>query len=395
MFGIGVVSKLYLNQDSDLLQQGDKISLLLPSDLHPDNAVPGQQQQTPVRTPGLRISSLNVSPKTQADAEPVSEPMVFTQVPDLSDAPVTLSLPVEKMASPEQVSKPAIPAVVRYMEEPDAHRFDGTIKAGPGSNIPRAIRPSVTKLIDKARKKTSWQVYFSPSVSYRKLSGHATRSNYSYSGFAYSANLGFPTDVNNAVTHIPAIGIEVGTALIYKLTPEIRIRMGLQLNHNQYNVEAYSYKPEIATYGANSLSTFARPINTVSYFRNFNGYTRSTLKNERFMVSLPVGLELTLLGNERISFNVASTIQPTYVFNNRSYLISTDLKNYAQEPSLYRKWNFNTSFEAFLSIQTRTVRWNIGPQVRYQLMSSYKENYPIQENLFDYGIRIGLSKTLK
>jgi hypothetical protein len=40
---------------------------------------------------------------------------------------------------------------------------------------------------------------------------------------------------------------------------------------------------------------------------------------------------------------------------------------------LYRKWNVNTGAEAFLGINTGSVKWVVGPQFRYQLLSSYKD----------------------
>ncbi len=246
--------------------------------------------------------------------------------------------------------------------------------------------------IGKVKKKTSWQMYMSPTVSYRKLIGQASKSNYSYSGFAYSANLGFPTDVNDAVTHKPSVGIELGTAFLYPVTKNFRLKAGLQLNLNNYQVEAYSYIPEIAPYGAGN---FTQPINTVSYYRNFNGFDKTWLKNSHFMISVPLGVELTVIGNKKVAFNIASTIQPTYVINNQAYLVSTNLKNYAQEPSLYRKWNLNAGGEAFMSINTGSVKWVVGPQIRYQILSSYKEKYPIKEHLIDYGFKIGVTKTLK
>jgi hypothetical protein len=119
------------------------------------------------------------------------------------------------------------------------------------------------------------------------------------------------------------------------------------------------------------------------------------LKNAHMMVSVPLGIEVSLIGNSRVKFNVASTIQPTYVINNEAYLISTNLKNYAQEPSLYRKWNVHAGAEAFLSINTGSFSWVLGPQFRYQILSSYKEKYPIKEHLMDFGFKIGVNKTIR
>jgi hypothetical protein len=48
-----------------------------------------------------------------------------------------------------------------------------------------------------------------------------------------------------------------------------------------------------------------------------------------------------------------------------------------------------------VSIQTLGVKWTVGPQIRYQIFSSYKKEYPIIEHLKDYGFKIGLSKTIK
>jgi hypothetical protein len=249
--------------------------------------------------------------------------------------------------------------------------------------------------IGKARKKTMWQLYASPTASYRKLIGKASTANYNYSGLAYSANLGFPSDVNDAVTHKPSIGVEIGTALIYPVSKNFRLKAGLQFNFNNYNVEAYSYAPEMAPFGGNGPGNFGQPINTVAYYRNFSGFDKTWLRNSHFMISVPLGVEITVVGNSKVSFNIASTIQPTYVINNQAYLVSTNLKNYAQEPSLYRKWNVNTGAEAFMSINTGTFKWVIGPQFRYQLLSSYKDKYPIKEHLIDFGFKVGVNKTLK
>ena len=249
--------------------------------------------------------------------------------------------------------------------------------------------------ISQFSRKSGIQLYFSPTVSYRKLIGQASKSSFSYNGFPYSANFGFPSDVNDAVTHKPALGIELGSALTYPLGRHFRVKAGLQFNLNNYDIEAYSYVPEIASLSAGGPSGFSQPISAVSYYRNFSGYSRTWLRNSHFMVSMPLGIEMNLFASKRVSFNVASTIQPTYVINNRSYLISTNLKNYAQEPSLYRKWNVNAGAEAYLSVNTGSYKWIMGPQFRYQILSSYKDKYPIREHLVDYGFKVGIQKVLK
>jgi hypothetical protein len=56
-----------------------------------------------------------------------------------------------------------------------------------------------------------------------------------------------------------------------------------------------------------------------------------------------------------------------------------------------RKWNVNTSFETFVAYSTGKMNWQVGPQVRYQLLSSFVTEYPVKEHLFDFGLKIGVS----
>jgi hypothetical protein len=106
---------------------------------------------------------------------------------------------------------------------------------------------------------------------------------------------------------------------------------------------------------------------------------------------MPVGAEVDLIGDDKVQFGVGGTIQPTYVLGDRAYLLSTDYKNYAEVPWLIRRWNINTAFETFVSYSTGRMKWQVGPQVRYQLLSSFVDEYPVKENLFDFGLKVGVS----
>ena len=106
---------------------------------------------------------------------------------------------------------------------------------------------------------------------------------------------------------------------------------------------------------------------------------------------MPIGIEVNLIGDDKVQFGVAGTIQPTYVLGDRAYLLSTDYKNYALVPWLIRRWNANTALEAFVSYSTGKMKWQVGPQVRYQLLSSFVDEYPVEENLFDFGLKVGIS----
>ena len=262
------------------------------------------------------------------------------------------------------------------------------------SSISSAIE-SVMEQAKKIKKNASWQIYATPTMGYRRLSGEASRSNYQYSVFSLSTNAAFARNVKDAVSHKPGMGFEIGTAMFYPLSKKLNFKAGLQANYNHYQIEAFSAIPEIANYGMNNYGFGSYPISAVSFYRNNGGYSPAILRNEHYMVSIPVGIDYEVAGTKKLNFSVASTIQPTYVFANYSYLLSTDLKHYAKEPTLNRRWNMNAAIEANLNMEKGGFKWSIAPQFRYQMLSSFKSKYPIKENLMDFGIKVGVIKTIK
>lgn len=229
-------------------------------------------------------------------------------------------------------------------------------------------------------RKLSWQFFVTPTISYRKLSVNKSADN--VPGFPY-AGMG---DVNNAVTHKPDLGLQIGLSAGYPITKNLKLRSGLQFNINRYDIKAYTYNPE---YAMISLDNANGVVSAWTNYRNYGGYKTNWLKNFYFSVSAPIGAELTLLGNKKTNWGVAGTIQPTYIIKDKAYLISTDYKNYAKVPSLVRRVNVSASFETFVTLGENT-RWQIGPQVRYQILSSFQNQYPVKEHLFDFGLKLGV-----
>lgn len=242
------------------------------------------------------------------------------------------------------------------------------------------IKPSISS-------KFGWQFYISPTTSYRKLSGKGLPY---YTNAGSNMNSVFANgDIEKSVTHKPSIGFEMGGAITYNASTAIRLKAGLQFNVNRYEVQAFHSVPEVAPMTSNAGSA---SINVVSTFRNYSGFSKTWLKNQHIMMSLPVGAEIRIMGNDKISFNIAGTIQPTLVVNNQAYMISTNMRNYAKAPSLYKEFNVAAGAEAFLSVKGKSLTFNIGPQFRYQLFSSYKKPYPISEHLTDYGLKVSIGR---
>ena len=252
-----------------------------------------------------------------------------------------------------------------------------------GESFPLSIESITNSYKSKPlSKRFETQLYFTPTISYRKLT-----ENKSYLRGLDPASIptGYPalySSVNSHVTHKPNVGFEAGVAVKYALSKNLKIRSGLQFNVNRYDVKAFTSSGSVATIALNTGSRIDS-FNTYSTYSNINGYKSDWLQNLSFQLSVPVGVEYLFAGDEKMQFGIAVTVQPTYILGDRAYLITTDYKSYTEVPWLIRRWNVNTSLETFVNFN----RWQVGPQVRYQLLSSFVSRYPVKENLFDFGLK--------
>jgi len=254
---------------------------------------------------------------------------------------------------------------------------------------------AVYDLITTKPKRLTWQLSFAPTMNYRRLTGSKNAHIQSNSRNIPIA-LSIEGDLDRLVNHKPALGFELGSYLLYNVTHNFSFKAGLQFNYSRYEIQAYSSGTERATIALNSINGLNSPsISNLTQLRNFGGYAVQNLQNQYFQVSVPLGIEVTVLGNNKLQLGVSGTLQPTYLLNRNTYLISSDYKNYTREPSLVRRWNINTSAETFVSYKTAGLKWQVGPQIRYQLLSSYTDKYPIKEYLIEYGVKIGVTKTIR
>ena len=244
------------------------------------------------------------------------------------------------------------------------------------------------------RARTFLQLTLSPTINYRTLSG----GEFSPKSLIQNVPIALmhPGNAADYVDHAPAVGFELGGSLLYRVTRNLTVKGGLQFNFSRYKIRAYASSPQQATINLNSYyGYYMDSITSISSIRNFGGSTQEILNNDYYQLSAPIGFELRVLGNERLQFNLGATIQPTYLLNTNSYMLSSDYTNYTKEPSLFRRWNLNGGVEAFLSYKTSSgIRWQIGPEFRYQLLSTYNDKYPVHENLKGYGIKIGITKVI-
>ncbi len=245
----------------------------------------------------------------------------------------------------------------------------------------------------------SFELYITPSVSYRELNSANGKAARSYAAIAGNSN--YQLDENHSAKHLPALGAEIGFALGYKLSNALTLKGGLQLNMRQYGVRTYGTQynntPDARTVNTVNNALPGNDIDDATASSNVVAGTKlQTFYNRYYQVAAPVGIDWRVFtsDNGRLTVHTAFAVQPTYTFDKPSFVISTGPKSFVDGSSILRNWNVNSAAEAYVSYKMGAFRWQIGPQVRYQHLSTFSSSYPVREHLIDYGVKIGLTKSL-
>jgi hypothetical protein len=203
-------------------------------------------------------------------------------------------------------------------------------------------------------------------------------------------------NLDQLVQSAPKLGIEAGVAFLYSLSDRLRLKTGVQLNYRQYAIGAYSAGTMQAATVRLDQGGIPTSIAAYTDVSAVVGHRPITINNRFLQVGIPIGFELTMAQEKQSQFVLASTFQPTYNIGKQGWLISADYRNYVKENTLFRNWNINAGIEAFLRFKGKSdLMWQVGPQLRYQMLPAAVNKYPIREHLIDYGLKIGVMKTLQ
>ena len=251
---------------------------------------------------------------------------------------------------------------------------------------------SASQLTHLHNDRFSWEIYFTPTLNTHYLTGlnYQTMAQSIQSSPIMLVNV---SNVNGFVDNTPVLGYNLGGNFLYKLSNNISLKAGLEFSFNRYYIRTYnsgSQQTSVALntyfgYVADSLSS----VSGTGTEKNPQHY-----QNHYYQISMPVGIEMKVAGNGRVQLHLGVNLQPSYLLNTDAYVLSDDYKGYTKNAQAFRRWNLNAGAEAFISYGVGNIRWELGPQVRYQIFSTYKDNYPMKENMLNYGIRIGISKTI-
>ena len=239
----------------------------------------------------------------------------------------------------------------------------------------------------KWKGQLGYQFYITPAVNYRKLT---TKSKGSTSLFATG-------DVNNSISQKPGFGFEAGAGLTYLVAKKVQLKAGVQFNYTNYNIDADETNHPIATTillndPATGYSYSAARTSTTSNSFKTTALQPVTLHNRTYQVSLPVGFAYKISSKNNVDWFAGATVQPSYIFDGKANIISSDLKSYVSDPSSISPWNLNLGFETYMNFKVGTYNLQVGPQVRYQVNSTYKRNIALIEKPYAVGLKFGLSK---
>lgn len=281
---------------------------------------------------------------------------------------------------------------------PTSINFNKRVMAGITLPGKRGVNTTISSSpLDKLKKPSSrfdFRFYITPSMSYRIWNqGKDIKTELNSNALALETN--YSVDPEKAIKHRPGAGYETGFGLGYSLSKKISLTSGLQFNISQYKVDAYSYKSEPVSISVLNDGFASDVVPAFSSLRSISGSKPITLTNRYYEISMPLGIDWKILNKNRFTIGLGAALQPTYTFDKEPLIISSNFKNYTDGSNLIRNWNANVNIETFFGYSTGNYRWQIGPQLRYQVLPTFVSNYPNKEYLFNYGVKIGVVKSLK
>jgi hypothetical protein len=320
---------------------------------------------------GELIQSVSATIQTPAQGKPVQQ------------ANLRVSEKTEAITTPADLNEPA--------QAPPSESM--TMNSLAAESIPEK---SPTQLTHIHNDRLSWEIYIAPTFNTHYLYG----LNYQTPNQPIQSapiRVGYFTNVNGFVDNTPVLGYDVGGNILYRISKNISLKAGLEFSFSRYYIKAYNPPPGQAAASLNSY--FGYVADSLVNYATGGGATIEKnpqhYQNRYYQLSIPVGVDMKVAGNGKLQLHLGGTVQPSYLLNTDAYVLSDDLNTYTKDGQAFRRWNLNAGAEVYLSYAVGKIRWELGPQVKYQIFSTYKNSIPLQENMLNYGIRIGISKSIR
>jgi hypothetical protein len=301
------------------------------------------------------------------DAAPTGEPAVALNNAAGSTVTIAdLSVNDKKDASKKDAAKMAVATIEQkaWMEDFAFHNQAGK---------------------SKFKRNASLSYYVTPSMGYRTI---IRKSGYTPAGSLLMASRNVPS-LHESLLDGAALNLEAGAAINYSVAKNIRLKMGIQFNYTNYITNGTEL-------GHPTQALVALMPDATPMFRSTNFSVdgdQDKFNHRSVQLSVPIGADVEIAGNDHLKWYVGATLQPTFILGGKSLMLSADEKNLITENTFRRNWNLNMGVETFLSYKTKSgINFNVGPQFRYQMLSTFKKQYAYNERPYNLGIKVGITK---
>jgi hypothetical protein len=243
------------------------------------------------------------------------------------------------------------------------------------------------KLHKKKNNKIEWTFYVNPTISTVSFNKKTVQPSDNSSSLVVLSN-----QPSFKLIHNARFGIETGAEMTLQIAKKLQFVTGINLSYSGYNNVSNLVHPTFATLDLNDDKGGTYSKTYITHYGNGQSQDHINLVNYSIEASIPLGIQYNIWKSQKTRIDVSSLLEPSIVLRDDAYLISSDGRYYVNDPLLVRRTNLEGHFGSYITFIGRKIRWHIGPDFRYQLLSTYKNIYPTREHLIDYGIRIGISK---
>lgn len=283
-------------------------------------------------------------------------------------------------------------------ENPLPHlAFSGKINfAEKESNAELANQDSQSEVQKKG--KVSWQVFFTPGISYRSFTINESSMLGSSAAPAPGNSLA-ASPSSKVIEHRKDDAWEAGFRVSWHLKKGWETQTGLSVMHSGYSIHAFGSYPAYINNNGNTAFTDASSAN--SYYTAYSLSLRAAavpqassavfLHNRYLHVELPLLIGKEFGDPQKINVAIAAGPALTYMLSSNSIMYAPGSGRYFTNKDYLKPFNLNFQLEAELHIPlNKKLQFTVGPSFQYQVLSTY-ENYPlVKEHPYSIGIKTGI-----
>jgi hypothetical protein len=240
-----------------------------------------------------------------------------------------------------------------------------------------------------ASKKFSMRYNLTPSMGYRKLNRITDISGALFPTGSFSA--GSPE-----LFQKPSLNMEIGMMAGYSIQPNLTLLAGIQLAYMGYRIEATEWE-EPVTSELEYIDPETNEIRVLYRESQLAKVSNGSKIRQNYSVdlSIPIGLNYTVLNHNKWQWSIQGTIQPGIKISDKSALLSANQTSYIYAPEFANRFTLHAGLSTQISIPiNETLNLSFGPSARYQVSRQYRSNFVYRENRFNGGMTLGLIKSL-